>query len=232
MSLSKYIILFLFVFSVICMCSCYNNKAKGESFYTNYPFVIDGIEEPNWSSATEYNAVNEVYGNEWGGEEDFSIKWRSTWNKDSIYFFIEVVDDNLVKNTNIIVPFWENDMVELFFTTKRKLVLPQNAHFVFCYNVDTVITSVSGGAKSINWIRKITDRGYNIEFAIPWVEIGINPMKRKSIFFNIEASDCDKISNDTGIYFGRETAISWSPNSCNNSVRASNNFGTLLMKSQ
>ncbi len=232
MSLSKCIILFLFVFSAICMCSCYNNKAKGESLYTNNSIVIDGVEEQNWSSATKYNAVNEICGNEWDGEEDLSIKWESVWNRDSIYLFIEVVDDKLVKNSDMMVPFWENDMVELFFTTKRKAVLPQNAHFVFCYDVDTIITYVKGGAQSINWIRKITDSGYNIEVAIPWVEIGINPMRRKSIFFNIEASDCDKVSNDTGIYFGRETDISWSPNSCNNSVRASNNFGTLLMKSR
>ena len=210
--------------------ACNDDETKGLSFYTDKAIQIDGHKENQWKKSNIFNAVSEVCGNEWDGKKDFSLSWRSLWDNEKIYFFFEVIDDKLVKNKTDMVPFWENDMLEVFFTQRKRLKSPSNAHFTFCFDVDSVITNVKGGPKSIKYMRKISDNGYILEIGIPWEEIGVNPSTKKSIFFNIEASDCDKIAEDEGVFYGREAVISWSRGSCNNSVRASNTFGTLYLK--
>lgn len=211
--------------------SCVGEQIEGRSFLTDQVIEIDGVKEQVWNNAMRYNAAHEVCGPEWDGSKDFSVHWKSLWDENNIYFFFEVVDDKLVKNHNAIVPFWENDMIELIFTKKRRCKEPQNSHFSICFDVDSIIMPSKGSLKSpgARHILIVTDDGYNVEMSIPWDEIGIDPLHTKSIYFNIEASDCDGESSEEGIFYGREAVISWSPNTCGKSVSATNNFGTLLL---
>jgi hypothetical protein len=63
----------------------------------------------------------EMCGAEWDGPKDFSIFFKCLWDDTNIYFFFNVLDDKKVKNFNSIVPWFENDVVELFFSPKRKI---------------------------------------------------------------------------------------------------------------
>lgn len=230
MKLFKYIFISVVISSVgalaMIMRSCNKALPVGKSVYT----ITGRIETDVWNNVKWYNVSGEICGHEWDGLTDYSVCWKSLYDKDSLYFLFKVLDDKLVKNRDPIVPFWENDMIEVFFTQDRKFQSPKNTHFAFCYGVDSVITSSKGGPRSISCTTKNSEGGYIMGVAIPWEEIGIDPLRKKSIYCNIEASDCDKVSEEDGVYFGRETVVSWSPNSCNVSVKASNCFGTLVFK--
>lgn len=122
------------------------NAAKGTA-------VVDGVKDDAYKNAPEIKmeAISDVPAGK--DADDTKGSFWAVYDSEAIYFFVEVKDSSLDDlNGNV----WEKDSVELRIDNKDQLVQ--------AFAVDE---SYSGSVASEVKVLK-TDKGYNVEFKVPY----------------------------------------------------------------
>jgi len=100
--------------------------------------TIDGIvNEESWSNATWY-PMDQVWLGEPVAAEDFSGRYKLTWDKQALYVLVEVTDD--VLRDVFEDPkerWWDEDCVEIFIDEDNSGGDHQFNHNAFAYHIDT-----------------------------------------------------------------------------------------------
>jgi cellulose/xylan binding protein with CBM9 domain len=219
----------LFVgFLLIGFCSC-APKINYKSIRIDSSPVIDGIIDDVWLKATLGTVNGDISGeNNRKGIDDLFIRFRCMWDTANIYFLFEVLDDVKLYYSEVAAMY--NDQIILYFAPAMKKADLKSKYicWAFLYGVDTMtVESTKKNSMNIQFHRLDNEKGYTLEIEAPWKEIGLSPKDHLKVPFNIEISDMDKPSND-GIYYGRETNMSWTPNLSVNSWARPKEYGNLV----
>ena len=206
---------------------------------------IDGQIDSTWRNQQreEINAsvIGDVMRN---GRNDFRGSFKSLHDSLFLYLLIEIVDDNLKTYSDSIMNWWEQDNVELFFIHPNKKLCSNKFslndtiyHFCFSYGKERVIQKKFGGNSrdygvdgnlSITHCYGEIENGYCLEIKIPIPNKTIS--KDRTIGFNVELSDNDNISTESGYIQGRETTLCWTEKGIRNSWRETKHYGNLVLQ--
>jgi len=158
--------------------------------YTKKPVIIDGQIDNKWKRASSIVIADNKK------LTDNTAVIRTLWDKDNLYMAFEVKDKNLQAEQYVLdhPKLWLDDMIEFLFDTRNDKDS--------CWNTDDVIYHINllgqkkddrgsadcktnpewnGSARYVITMDGTlndptdTDRGYTIEIAISWKELGIKP---------------------------------------------------------
>jgi len=231
--MKKKIVSITFIAAFFIMHSCYDSGSKYKVKEATLPPVIDGNIDQIWQSAV----VDSVYKSIIGAEKrkdnnDFSIRFRSLWDKSGIYFLFEIKDD-----IKFYIPestWYQDDLVQLFFSRSLRKNNKDNTQpgellqYSFIYGNDTMLMNGNLNSQTmIEFKRKDFSGGYVLEIKIPWDELKIKPENGLKIPFNYEAADLDEKVSVEGIVGVPETYVGWAPNTANRSWVQTKFYGDL-----
>lgn len=161
---------------------------------TNTPIVIDGVIEPAWEEATEYELAKKLMTVD--NSSDLSALIKVLYDDQALYFYYNVVDNaKRASSTN----FWENDGIEIYIDGNNDKATAYDANdfqFVIRYDASIIL---EGHDKSIAGIQaKATqnDLGYVMEVKIPWTTIGVTPSVGKQLGIDFHVNDSDVALRD------------------------------------
>ncbi len=184
--------------------------------------TLDGIKDHVYKSPTY--PCNNVCAGTVSNKNDLDASWTSTYDKDNLYFFVEVTDNNI--NTTA-ANWYENDGVEFYIdATNRRGTSYQNTDFQFAYTFgDSQLRERNRNASTTgSEIVKInTSTGYRLEVKIPFSVLGITvtTMSQKI------GLDIMVIDNDNGKWEGK---LAWF-NTQDNSWQNPSRFGLATLSS-
>ena len=100
------------------------------------PPTLDGKATENcWNMATWYaldqNWVGDAY-----SHEDFNGRYKLCWDKDALYFLVEITDDILYdRHKDPLKLWWDDDCLEVFVDEDNSGGLHQFSHNAFAYHI-------------------------------------------------------------------------------------------------
>jgi len=202
----KRIVTYLFILFFLVLQACQPDKESKliESFFTDSWTGVGNMKN-NWHVAKPISFKNPA-------ESDNEVTVRSLWDNDSLYISLVVVDSDLrayqtEKDHHLL---YLDDMVEILidaFNDKND-----------CWSTDDIVyhinllgqkkddrgtkdcesdTTWEGGATYSVWLLGTLndttdiDKGYHIEVAFPWSELGIRPEEDEAIGINFANGDND-----------------------------------------
>tara|TARA_Y100000588_G_scaffold96289_1_gene104329 strand:- start:13241 stop:14011 length:771 start_codon:yes stop_codon:yes gene_type:complete len=146
--MKKYIIILLMA---LCFSSC--KKTNKETIETTPKSVkpekqlreirkaknaikIDGIaDETSWNDA-EWYPMNQVWLGDSLTAEDFSGRFKLTWDDEALYVLAEIKDDTLIDNIkDPLVKWWDEDCLEIFVDEDNSGGEHQYNHNAFAYHI-------------------------------------------------------------------------------------------------
>ncbi len=143
---------------------------------------------------------NTLYSSLWGGPLDLSAKGWLAWDEKCLYFATEVTD-NLFVQERASNWSWENDSAQIALDPWRDQTVGRLAED------DREYAFSLAGANTIvfNWnlreeekrnipakaVKKSDGRGWSLEAAIPWEEIGVRPRAGLQMGFSWMVNDSD-----------------------------------------
>ncbi len=99
--------------------------------------IIDGVaDEPVWKEAKWIELDQRWLGKPYS-EEDFSGKFKLSWNEDHLYLLAEITDDSLYNRYEGTGQYWNNDILEIFVDEDASGGDHQFNFNAFAYHVDT-----------------------------------------------------------------------------------------------
>lgn len=154
---------------------------------------------------------------------DNTVRVRSLWNRDSLYFLFEVDDRNLWATQT------EHDDKLLYLDDMCEVLLDPRMDRGELWLEDDIIYHVNllgtvkddrgepGGGKDVGWNGKAATSvtlagvlnadslaiGYSVRFAIPWSEIGRRPRKGLRLGINLGCGDRDSLQTSKRLFFYR-----------------------------
>jgi aryl-phospho-beta-D-glucosidase BglC (GH1 family) len=162
--------------------------------------TLDGVADAAWDSAQTV-AVGQAIIGAAPSATDFSGKFRTLWDDNSLYFLINV-DDDVQSTTGS--QGWDQDGVELFVdldNSKGSTYDSNDFQFRFALNATTVWEQKSR-ITGVQCTRKSASGAYCMEVAIPWSTLGGAAPFEKLIGVEVELNDNDGAS--------RENKLAWS----------------------
>jgi hypothetical protein len=171
------------------------------------PPILDGnLDE--WAGIQGYSSPFIVEQRpEWDGSLDVEAIWRLGWDDDALYFGVAVTDDLIVQeNSPQFAYFGDSLEIELAtdianrgdVVTRRDfqfIISPGNfsdlppAAYRFQGTPEGRLTDAPGTLTRVAARR--TDRGYNLEFAIPWRDLNLAPNNGFSLGAALDVNDND-----------------------------------------
>jgi len=153
--------------------------AEFVSSYVKDKIVIDGImeEDYKYTKSLSLDKKNLEYGM-MSKENNVFAKVYSLWDKKKLYFFVEVVDNQVLPE----------DGINLFFDTNNdgfRYGSKDNFEFVFNFDSEKVYDGVE-----YRFVK--TQVGYNFETAIDFEKIGVSPSNEKILGFTVAVKNKDK----------------------------------------
>jgi hypothetical protein len=150
------------------------------------------------------------------GPVNNDVKWGSSWDKDFVYFGVQVKDSKVEGAGNP----WDNDAIEFYFDGNNDKDGTYDADFdtqiILDFKNGDVVWVKADGAKITvadetglsygKWLG--TSNGYNVELKLPWKDFGFTPARNKAMGFSIGNND-----SDNGI--GRDYQSAWFGNGNN-----------------
>jgi hypothetical protein len=159
--------------------------------------------------------------------DDFAVTFRTMWDADNFYLFINVVDDTLFASRTD--QPWMNDNVELYFDGGNEKATSYDAndqqiHWNYGETPEShPITSGSVG----NWAWYETSSGYNWEIAIPNAELAKDGVPLfayeadKEIGFEVSVGDEETVnSSQYNLHWWTSNNLTW---------QQPNSFGTAVL---
>jgi PKD repeat protein len=170
--------------------------------YTTEAFTIDAIEtETYWSTATISYSDNNVVDGFITDSYDFSGTWKVAWDKESLYFFFNYMDDSIV---NFSGDPTQNDAIDIIFDRLNdrdgyNAMEYDNGYYRFYVDGPIDGENVDFGGVESHTI--INDTGFVMEAKIPFTSLdfgnGLQFLNDFRIGFDVVYSD-----NDDGVSSG------------------------------
>lgn len=118
------------------------------------PINIDGLgTEKSWSKAP-WKKIEHVWLGEEPTPEDFQGRYKMVWDKNYLYFLVEIIDDSLSdQEPDPLVDWWEDDCLEIFIDEDRSKGEHQFSHNAFAYHItlDYDVIDIGPEKKPINY---------------------------------------------------------------------------------
>jgi len=182
-------------------------QAAGMIYIDNVKLLVTPKAGSLW---TEASISNVVFGKV-DSPKDFTGKFYSKWDKDSVYMKFIIADDSIVN----VGTFYDIDNIEIYFdmNNSKRIQWPRNNpwhspdttfdagdhQFRITPGLDTVIDANNLSIVGQKVVYTRTDTGYNFIVNIPWksIDTAFVPVIGKRFGFDILASDCDDAANVT-----------------------------------
>ncbi len=152
---------FITAFALFFIFSCKPdfNSTKAESQNPkSYPSInkvkslitIDGHATEDAWNATEWRALDQLWHGTMPTKEDFSGKYKLTWDEDHIYVLAEIHDDILIDtHEDGLVNYWDDDCLELFIDENNSDGNHQFNHSAYAYHIATNLRVADIGVDSL-----------------------------------------------------------------------------------
>lgn len=169
----------------------------------NRPPAIDGQAEDLWSSARKYDIKNVMYTAP-SGPNNCSASYKTLWDANNLYLFVEVADDKLIHDSE---DFWNDDSIEVFIDSDNsKSESYGDNDFQFHFDWDKAKPAMgerNGKAtQGVEFAMVTTGNGYRTEIKFPWSTLKAKPSAGTTIGFDIHIDDDD----DGG---DRDSKLAW-----------------------
>jgi len=198
--------------------------------------TIDGVKDAVWSESTS-NSIPNLIGGSITGPADCSASWYGLWDKDNLYFLVEVTDDLLKNSGPAASKYWVHDCFEIFLDmlNEKNNVETGNSptddkyQYRFIYGLDTEPIYENPPITGVKNVSKATENGYIIEVKLPLTTIiGTHPFGDliigKSIGAEFQVADLD----NNPLEWMPDANLSWN-NLTGTALKMAANFGTLVL---
>ncbi|GLX76745.1 proteobacterial dedicated sortase system histidine kinase [Thalassotalea insulae] len=172
----------------------FNNQAsflpsveKGKDLYgyqLSQPINLDGdyLDWPDFINKAHYYGLDNVLpGSEVSSASQLSLNYTASVGKFDkyLYFFIKVIDDQVIMRDSNALSINKNDHLELAFTTpqgtfQRFIISNKNSGWIDAFQINhpTQVTPVAAPFIQGKW--RNNNQGYHVEFRIPLTKISDN----------------------------------------------------------
>ncbi|MGB6151857.1 MAG: sugar-binding protein, partial [Pricia sp.] len=153
--------------------------------------TVDGSQEALWQDVPAIELAN-TFTEEAVDSLDRSANWKSVWDNENLYFFISVLDDDLQNDSD---QWYEDDGVEIYIdadNSKNATYGDNDYQITIGWNNDNLVADTKNNL-GIGSIAAVTDseNGYNVEVAIPWTALGIEPENGNFLGIDVHMNDDD-----------------------------------------
>ncbi len=172
--------------------------------YTAYPIEVDAEMDYAWQNVPDI-FVNQRFADfsKLYTYKDAEVNFKTVWNMEYLYFWINVVDDTLHRDYDV-DQSWNDDGVELWLdadhSAKHAYDGINDWGFAYRYNPDVLLDPVTEGKvpnkdstlfAKIKQAQKLTADGLILETAIPMELLGIDPGNGSLIGIDLDWNDDD-----------------------------------------
>jgi oligosaccharide reducing-end xylanase len=183
--------------------SVVNADGMPSSYKAATPPNIDAVQDDAYLNGGEM--LNQTIGTTFPSASDLSANWKTTWDENNFYVFIEVTDES--QNTSS--QWYQSDLIEVYIDgDNSKGASYDNANdfqYAYVWNSGGIREEQysSGDATvGVNASQQATANGYNTEIAFPWSTLNVTPSV--GYIMGVDFHTCD---NDGS---GREDKLAWS----------------------
>ncbi|MCK5810579.1 MAG: hypothetical protein KAH00_05790 [Cocleimonas sp.] len=162
-----------------------------------------------WSEST-FRKVENLVDGDIDDHADLSANWRSSWDEDHLYLWVDVRDEKIVQDSP---HTWADDSIEVYLDldNSRRIKYDGNNDLKLSFRMKDNTVTIEGIkpstrarniSKNIGFIMTELPKGYRLEAAIPWETLNVKPRLNQHIGFEIQVND-----DDTGKH--RDGKIAW-----------------------
>jgi uncharacterized protein (DUF362 family) len=100
------------------------------------PPVIDGrADDPCWKDASWY-PIDKLWLGKLSSAEDFSGRFKVSWNDEKIFLLVEITDDILRDiQSNPLIGYWKDDCIEIFIDEDKSGGIHTYSYNAFAYHI-------------------------------------------------------------------------------------------------
>jgi hypothetical protein len=154
--------------------------------------VIDGTADEVWSAAEKNKLTNVLYAPV-SSPNDLSANFKTMWDKDALYMFVDVTDDIL---KNGAANPWDNDSVEIYIdadNSKTTKYGPKDYQYFFVWDktAPKIYEQKQNHIEGVQYAMVTTSTGYQLEAKFPWATLGTTPKTGAKIGLDIHVGDND-----------------------------------------
>jgi hypothetical protein len=187
--------------------------------YISTPPEIDGLLDDLWGEVQQLTLNHTISGSV-EDDSDLSAWFRTLWDWENLYFYMEIRDDNLSTNSSV---DHLNDGIEIYLDTdnsKSKFFGEDEFQLRFVLNGENIYADIGAYFESASVVQVMLEDGYAVEIAIPWESL--NGIAIADHFLGLDVHINDNDSNT------RNGKISWFTTS-DNAYQSPANFGTVRL---
>ncbi len=162
-----------------------------------------------WSKS-RFRSLSNLITGDVDDKKDLSAQWRSSWDDNNLYVWVDVIDDKLVQDSPVA---WADDSIEIYLDldNSRGAKYDGNNDLKLSFRMKDKNVFIDGIkpsrrsrkiAKKIQFTMKQSSNGYRLETSIPWAVLKVKPHLNQRIGFEIQVND-----DDTGKH--RDAKIAW-----------------------
>jgi len=162
---------------------------------------IDGTADDAWNQTKALTLDNSILGTK-DSKDDLSAAFKVLWDENFLYLLVEVTDDIKFHRGE---PTFKNDSVEVYIdydNSKSDYYDDDDYQFRYEWNWKKVSTRRGKKLEDIIAAQTDHDKGYVMELAIPWQELGGDAPAGKYIGIDVHVNDNDARKT-------REAKIAW-----------------------
>ncbi|MFW5851491.1 MAG: CBM9 family sugar-binding protein, partial [Bacteroidota bacterium] len=170
---------------------------------TSQNIVVDGEVDDAY---TTFRDISELLSGSIGSP-DIAASWSGLWDNSNLYILVQVEDNNLSSDSG--TEWYNDDGVEIFVDADNSKNSSYDAvddfQWGFVWNTTTVNAGGNNPGNSttgVDFVTTSTTNGYNVEIAIPWSTINLNPTVGHIMGFDVAVNDDDNGGE-------RDNKISW-----------------------
>ena len=184
-----------------------DRQLRGFTVSTPSPLRVDGQKDGLYTGASRQ--ITKLTVGEVTDRDDLSGSWTSAYTDETLYVLVTVTDDSLSNNSD---NAYEDDGVEFYFDGNNAGGSTYDAddrQFLVGYgDGNAIVNYTTGEVEGAEAAVLDTDNGYVVEFAIPWVLLGVTPADRLTIGFDVQINDDDGGEDDPD----RDGKLAWAAN--------------------
>ncbi len=172
---------------------------------------IDGEVDDVWAQA-KANTIGNVAYSPASGEADASATFKTLYDKQALYFLVDVTDDELINDS---VEFWLDDSIEVFIdadNAKAETYGDDDYQYNFAWDGSAPAMGETKHNKTegVQYAFDKTDAGYRLEARLPWATLGTTPSVGAKIGLDIHVNDDDDGGDrDTKLMWNTKNDIAW-----------------------
>jgi hypothetical protein len=125
-----------------------------------------------------------------------SATFKVLWDATNLYFLVQVTDDLKMHTAE---DSYENDGVEIYVdydNSKSDRYDSDDFMFRYVWSESEVLSVIGKASPGVKGAQKDTDKGYIMEFAIPWKAVGETPKEGQYIGIDVHVNDNDNVRRD------------------------------------